>query len=202
MQQPAQPEGIDTEGILKGLYRFRAADSDGAEDRPRAQVLASGVALPWALDAQRMLAEDWGVAADVWSATSWTELRRDALACDEWNLLHPGDDQRTPYVTSKLADTPGPVVAVSDWMRAVPDQIARWVPNPYASLGADGYGFSDTRGAARRHFHIDAPSIVLGVLTELARSGEVKREALSEAVERYQLLDVQAAGAGPTGGEN
>ncbi len=202
MQQPAQPDGIDTEGVLKGLYRFRAAESDGEDDRPRAQVLASGVALPWALDAQRMLAEDWGVAADVWSATSWTELRRDALACDEWNLLHPGDDQRTPYVTRKLADTRGPVVAVSDWMRAVPDQIARWVPNPYASLGADGYGFSDTRGAARRHFHIDAPSIVLGVLTELARSGEVKREALSEAVERYQLLDVQAAGAGPTGGEN
>ncbi len=200
MPQPAQPDGIDTDGLLKGLYRYRVAEGNG--DRPHAQILASGVAVPWALDAQRMLAEEWGVAADVWSATSWTELRRDALDCEEWNLLHPADEQRIPFVTRTLADVPGPVVAVSDWMRAVPDQIARWVPSAYSSLGTDGFGFSDTRGAARRHFHIDAPSIVLGVLSELARTGDVKREALTEAIERYQLLDVQAAGSGPTGGEN
>ncbi|PZS05086.1 MAG: pyruvate dehydrogenase (acetyl-transferring), homodimeric type, partial [Pseudonocardiales bacterium] len=208
MPQPAEPEGLDVEGLLAGLYRYRAADRDidltgaGGMECPRAQLLASGVALPWALDAQRILAQEWGVAADVWSATSWTQLRRDAIGCEEWNLLHPDDEHRTPYVTRALEGVPGPVVAVSDWMRAVPDQIARWVPGDYTSLGADGFGFSDTRGAARRHFHIDAPSIVLAVLTELARTGQVKHEALTSAIERYQLLDVHAAGTGSTGGDS
>ena len=127
-------------------------------------------ALRWALDAQRLLAEDWGVAAEAWSATSWTELRRDALDCDEWNLLHPDGEPRVPYVvTSALADHPGPVVAVSDWIRAVPDQIARWVSAPFSSLGTDGWGFSDTRPAARRFFHVDAESITLAVLSQLAQ---------------------------------
>ena len=122
--------------------------------------------MPWALNAQRLLAEDWGVAADVWSVTSWTELRRDALAAESHNLLNPGEEARVPYVTSALSGAPGPVVAVSDWMRAVPDQIARWVPAPsYTSLGTDGFGFSDTRPAARRFFHVDAESIVLAVLS-------------------------------------
>ncbi len=128
----------------------RPADGTGPDGRtrpsgPRAQILASGVALRWALDAQRLLAQDWGVAAEAWSATSWTELRRDALACEEWNMLQPEGEPRVPYVTAALEGHPGPVVAVSDWIRAVPDQIARWVPGPFASLGTDGWGFSDTR---------------------------------------------------------
>ena len=128
------------------------------------------MALRWALEAQRLLAEDWGVAAEAWSATSWTELRRDALSCDEWNMLHPDDTKpRVPHVVSALADHPGPVVAVSDWIRAVPDQIARWVSAPFSSLGTDGWGFSDTRPAARRFFHVDAQSITLAVLTQLAK---------------------------------
>ncbi len=200
MQQPAEPENLDVAALLKGLYRVAPAAEPG--DRPRAQILASGVGLPWALDAQRLLAEEWGVAADVWSATSWNELRRDAVTCEEWNLLHPDEEQRTPHVTTALQGAPGPVVAVSDWMRAVPDQISRWVPGDYSSLGADGFGFSDTRGAARRVFHIDAQSVVLAVLTELANRGEVDRSVLRQVIDRYQLLDVQAAGAGPTGGEN
>jgi pyruvate dehydrogenase E1 component len=198
--QPAEPENLDVEGLLRGLYHLHDAP-EGSEDRPRAQILASGVALPWAIEAQRLLAEDWGVAADVWSATSWTELRREALECEEWNLLHPDADQRTPYVTRALSDAAGPFVAVSDWMKAVPDQIARWVPGPLRCLGTDGFGLSDTRGATRRHFHVDAPSIVLAVLTELVQRGEVKSEVLPQAIERYQLLDVQAAGAGNTGGD-
>ena len=141
----------------------------------------------WALDAQRLLAEDWGVAADVWSATSWTELRRDALGCEEWNMLHPDAEPQVPYVTQALDGQPGPVVAVSDWIRAVPDQIARWVPAPFSSLGTDGYGFSDTRAAARRFFHVDAESITLAVLSQLARRGEVKPEALGQAIEKYGL---------------
>ena len=104
-------------------------------------------------------------------------------------------------MTEVLAGTQGPVVAVSDWMRAVPDQIAQWVPGDYTSLGADGFGFADTRGAARRYFHIDAESVVVATLAQLAKRGEVKREAVAEAINRYQLHDVKAAGAGPTGGE-
>ncbi len=137
----------------------------------------------------------------MWSATSWNELRRDAVECEHANLLAPSDEPRVPYVTSKLADAPGPVIAVSDFMRAVPDQISRWVPNDYTSLGTDGFGFADTRGAARRFFHVDAESIVLGVLTQLARTGEVKPEAPREAIERYSLLDVAAAGIGTIGGD-
>jgi pyruvate dehydrogenase E1 component len=185
-QQPAEPANLDVDGLLKGLYRYaEAPDVDG--EAPGAQILASGVGVRWALEAQRMLAEEWGVAADVWSATSWTELRREAIAADEWNLLHPEADQRVPYVTRVLDGQPGPIVAVSDFMRAVPDQIAQWVPGDYTSLGTDGFGFSDTRAAARRFFHVDAASITLAVLTRLARLGEVKQEVLQRAIERYRL---------------
>jgi pyruvate dehydrogenase E1 component len=197
IRHPAEPENVDREGILKGLYRFKQGESG---THP-AQILASGVAVPWALEAQRMLAEDWDVRADVWSATSWNELRRDAVETEEHNLLHPEEEQRVPFVTRKLSDVEGPKVAVSDWMRAVPDQIARWVPGTYQSLGADGFGFADTRGAARRFFHIDAESIVLGVLTELAKDGKVDRSLLKQAIDRYQLLDVAAADPGPAGGD-
>ncbi|MFB9837762.1 pyruvate dehydrogenase (acetyl-transferring), homodimeric type [Actinoallomurus acaciae] len=185
-QQPAEPANLDVDGVLKGLYRYAEAPEVEGE-APGAQILASGVGVRWALEAQRMLAEEWGVAADVWSATSWTELRREAIAADEWNLLHPEADQRVPYVTRALDGQPGPIVAVSDFMRAVPDQIAQWVSGDYTSLGTDGFGFSDTRAAARRFFHVDAASITLAVLTRLARLGEVKQEVLQRAIERYQL---------------
>jgi pyruvate dehydrogenase E1 component len=145
------------------------------------------VALRQALTAQEMLATDWGVSADVWSATSWTELRREALACESFNLLHPGEEPRVPYVTSALADAAGPVVAVSDWIKAVPDQIARWVPGAFTSLGTDGFGFSDTRPAARRFFHVDAESITVAVLWELARSGAVDPGLPTQAIARYRL---------------
>jgi pyruvate dehydrogenase E1 component len=157
-------------------------------------VLASGVAVPWALEAQRMLADDWGVLADVWSATSWTELRREALDVDEHNLMHPDGEHRVPFVTRALEGRAGPVVAVTDFMRAVPDQVAQWVPADYSSLGTDGYGFSDTRGAARRHFKVDAESTVVAVLAALARQGEVKSETVREAIDRYRIEDVTAAG--------
>jgi pyruvate dehydrogenase E1 component len=115
--------------------------------------------------------------------------------------MNPDEQARQPYVTSALADAVGPVVAVSDWMRAVPDQISRWVPGDYTSLGTDGFGFADTRGAARRFFHIDAQSIVVAVLEQLARRGEVKAEMPRDAIELYRLRDVNAAGAGTIGGD-
>jgi pyruvate dehydrogenase E1 component len=189
--QPAIPDDVADidEQIVRGLYRCAPAPQvEGKNgDTPRAQLIASGTGIHWALEAQRLLAADWGVQADVWSATSWTELRRDALACDEHNRLHP-DDARTPFVTQQLQDAPGPVVAVSDWMRAVPDQIAQWVPGDWASLGTDGFGHSDTRPALRRSFSVDAESVVLATLTELARRGEVKAEAPTEAIAKYSLL--------------
>ena len=193
--QPAEPADLDVKGLLKGLYKF----SDGPaleEDAPRAQILASGVAGPWAVEAQRILAEEWGVSADVWSATSWTELRREAMNCDEFNLLNPEKEQMVPYVTRRLADVQGPIVAVSDFMRAVQDQIAPWVPGDYTSLGTDGFGFSDTRAAARRFFHVDTQSIVMAVLTSLVRRGEVKHEVLQQALTRYGLDQGVAAVSG------
>jgi len=220
---PGGSEALE-QAILRGLYRYSAAPElpgaggdgagpdgtgeqggegetgagqeggDGAGERPAARILASGVAVRWALEAQRLLAEDWGVAAEAWSATSWSELRREALACEEWNMLQPEAEQRVPYVAQVLDGHGGPVVAVSDWIRAVPDQIARWMPGPYLSLGTDGWGFSDTRPAARRFFHVDAQSIAVAVLTQLARLGEVKPEVLSQAITKYKLdLDVSDA---------
>jgi pyruvate dehydrogenase E1 component len=183
---PGGPAALE-QGILRGLYRYAPAGSGAPENAPRAQVLASGVAVREALRAQELLATDWGVSADVWSATSWTELRREALACESWNMLHPSDPPRVPYVTSSLSGAPGPVVAVSDWIKAVPDQVARWVPGTFTSLGTDGFGFSDTRPAARRFFHVDAESITLAVLWELARSGAVDAGLPAQAIARYRL---------------
>ncbi|GLV50796.1 pyruvate dehydrogenase E1 component [Thermobispora bispora] len=183
--QPPEPENVDVEGILKGLYLYAPGSGTG----PKANILASGVAMQWALEAQRLLAQDWGVSASVWSATSWSELRRDALAAEEHNLLNPDAEPRVPYVTAKLSGSSGPFLGVSDYMRAVPDQIARWVPGDWTSLGTDGFGLSDTRSALRRHFHVDAASITLAVLTQLVKRGELKPEVLREAVVRYHLKD-------------
>ncbi|ASU78013.1 pyruvate dehydrogenase (acetyl-transferring), homodimeric type [Actinopolyspora erythraea] len=190
-QQPAEPEGIDVDGLLRGLYRYKRADG---EQGPRAQLLTSGVAMPEVLRAQRLLGTEWGVSADVWSATSWTELRREAEAVDRDNLLHPDAERREPYVTRVLRPESGPVVAVSDWMRAVPDLIRPWVPGEMTTLGADGFGFSDTRPAARRVFLVDAESTVVATLAALARRGEIDESRVTEATARYRLDDVQAAG--------
>ncbi len=185
--QPAMPEiSRLREGVLKGLYRY----SHVPGDQPLAQVLASGISVRLALEAQRLLGEDWRVAADVWSVTSWNELRREAVDCEQHNLLHPAD-QRTPYVTQALMSTTGPIVAVSDWMRSVPDGISRWVPGDWSSLGTDGFGRSDTRAALRRHFHIDAESIAVAVLSALARRGDIDAGVPERAVKRYRLRDEQ-----------
>jgi pyruvate dehydrogenase E1 component len=191
LKQPAQPADLDVKALLKGLYKF--ADGPAlAEEAPKAQILASGVGGRWAMEAQQLLADDWGVSASVWSVTSWAELRREAMNCDTFNLLHPDHEQMVPYVTRALEGAPGPLVAVSDYMKAVQDQIAPWVPGDYSSLGADGFGFSDTRAAARRFFHVDTQSIVLAVLTRLVKRGELKHEVLSQAIEKYGLKGVDA----------
>jgi pyruvate dehydrogenase E1 component len=166
------------------MYRLRAGDAGRSH---RAQILASGPMVLQALEAQRMLAEDHDVAADVWSVPGWKQLRDDAVECERWNRLHPSDPPRTPYVTDLLRETEGPVVAVTDWVKAVPDTIARFVPHPYVVLGTDGYGFSDIRPSLRRHFEVDAAHIAVSVLDGLAQTGDVKGEEVAEAITRYGI---------------
>jgi pyruvate dehydrogenase E1 component len=140
-----------------------------------------------------MLAEKWDVAADVWSVTSWGELNRDGVAVEKQRLRHPDQPAPTAYVTQVLADATGPVVAFSDWMRAVPEQIRPWVPGTYLTLGTDGFGFSDTRPAARRYFNTDAESVVVAVLEALARDGEIDPSVAIAAAKEYRIDDVKAA---------
>ena len=198
IQQPAEPENLDVDGIVRGIYHLRTSPVEG----PRAQILASGVAVPWALEAQQLLADDWGVSADVWSVTSWTELRRDGLDAETHNFLNPNAEERVPYVTRKLSGSDGPFVAVTDFMHAVPDQIRQFVPGDFATLGADDFGFSDTRAAARRFFKIDGPSVVVRTLQSLAKRGLVDRSVPAQAIEKYRLLDVTAGTTGSVGGES
>jgi pyruvate dehydrogenase E1 component len=180
---PPMPEGAE-DGIVRGLYRYK--DAPG-QRKHRAQLLASGTAMLAALDAQQMLYQEHDVAADVWSATSYKQLRDDALTIERWNRLHPEEPPQVAYVTQHLTEVDGPIVAVSDFVKAVPDQIGRFVPQPFVSLGTDGYGYSDTRSALRRHFEVDAPNIVVATLHALARLGDVKSEVVDEAIRRYDL---------------
>ena len=196
-RQPAEPEDVDVEGILKGIHLLNPASTDG----PRAQLLASGVGVPWALEAQQILADQWEVAADVWSVTSWTNLRREAMATERAGFLHPDQDQPTPYITAKLASATGPVIATSDFASDLPDQIRQYVPNPWASLGTDGFGFADTRAGARRFFTVDAHSMVVRTLEMLAAQGQVDPGAPARAIEEYDLLNPAAGQTGTGGGD-
>ncbi|HEX2236427.1 MAG TPA: pyruvate dehydrogenase (acetyl-transferring), homodimeric type [Actinomycetota bacterium] len=181
--QPAKPEGAD-EGILRGLYRFRAAPE---ERRHRAQLLGSGTILRQVLRAQELLAEHHDVAADVWSATSYQQLRAEALETERWNRLHPEEAPRQPYIVDCLEPHDGPVIGASDFIKAVPDQIGRWVPSDFVPLGTDGFGRSDAREALRRFFEVDAEHVVVATLAALAKSGEVKPEEVSDAIARYDI---------------
>jgi pyruvate dehydrogenase E1 component len=185
--QAAMPKGVSEEDVVRGLYRFREAPDGRKRNGHRAQILGSGALLQQALRAQELLAEHHDVRADVWSATSYQQLRRDAIETERWNRLHPGEARRVPLVTRLLEDAAGPVVAVSDSMRLVHDQVARWVPQPFVSLGTDGWGRSDTREELRRFFEVDAEHTVVAVLSALADMGEVKPEAVREAIERYGI---------------
>jgi pyruvate dehydrogenase E1 component len=180
---PAKPDGVD-DGIVRGLYRFAAAPN--GPSRP-ATILFSGTASQAALEAQRLLAEEHDVAAELWSATSYKALREDALSVERWNRLHPGLQPRTPYVTDALDAAAGPIVAVTDFMKAVPDQVARWVPGHFVPLGTDGFGRSDTREALRRHFETDAAHVIVAVLDGLRAIGEAKATEVGSAIARYDI---------------
>ncbi|MBV9665299.1 MAG: pyruvate dehydrogenase (acetyl-transferring), homodimeric type [Actinobacteria bacterium] len=176
--QPAMPDGVE-EGIIRGIYRYATAPEGPSR---RATILFSGPAWLAATDAQQMLADDWDVGVELWSATSYKSLREDALNVERWNRLHPSQAPRVPYVTEQLNNAEGPFVAVTDFMKVVPDQISRWVPGDLTPLGTDGYGRSDTREALRRHFEVDAAHIVVAVLQALGKADEV-----ADAIARYQI---------------
>ncbi len=182
---PARPDepGVD-EGILQGLYRF-ARGPEGPSRR--ATILFSGAAQGAARQAQQSLAEDHDVSAELWSVTSYKALREEALSVERHNRLHPQARPRTPYVTEVLSQAEGPIVAVTDFMKVVPDQIARWVPSPFTPLGTDGFGRSDTRAALRRHFETDAAHVVVAVLDGLRPTGEAKAEEVGDAIRRYGI---------------
>ncbi len=179
--QPAMPEG-SREGILQGLYQW----SDGSPDlETRATLIFSGTAQGGVREAQRELAEQWGVGVDLWSATSYKKLREQALEVERWNRLHPTEEPQTPLVTELLGQGSGPVIAVSDFMRAVPESVARFVPRRFTALGTDGMGRSDTREALRSFFEIDTPSVVITVLEQLALEGSVERQLVADAIAHY-----------------
>ena len=196
--QPAEPENLDVEGLLKGIYLYSKAKKQRRAKR-QVNLLASGVALNWALKAQDLLASDWKISANVFSVTSWNELRRDGLEVDRHNLLNPLN-KKSAYLTTKLKDYKGSVLAVSDFMRTVQDQISPWVLQNFASLGTDGFGLSDTRGALRRHFKVDAESIVVATLSQLANQGKISPKIVMKAIAKYELNNVTAADPGNTEG--
>ena len=180
---PPIPEGVE-QGILDGMYRLRPATKPA---RCQAQLFGSASILMHVIEAQQILADRYDVAADVWSVTSYCNLRREALACERWNMLHPTEPPRTPKIQQIFGESKGPVIAASDYMKAVPDQIARWVPGGLFSLGTDGFGLSDTREALRRHFEVDAASITIATLQQLALRGEVDRAVVARAIDELGI---------------
>jgi pyruvate dehydrogenase E1 component len=181
---PVIPEGV-ADGILKGLYRFRAASTP---DAPlRAQLFGSGAILPEVIKAQEILESTYSVAADVWSVTSYTELYRDGHRCERWNMLHPGGPAREPYVTQCLKHAPGVFVAASDYVKAMPDAIDRWLPRPLTTLGTDGFGRSETRAALRDFFEVDYRYVIVATLSALAREGKIEMSVVEQAMKAHQI---------------
>jgi pyruvate dehydrogenase E1 component len=188
-EMPAMPEGAES-GIIKGLYRFRPAAASGAA---RAQLLGSGTILNEVVKAQGLL-EKYGVAAEVWSATSYNELYRDAHRVERWNMLHPMEKPRVPHVSECLGKGPGVVVAASDYLKSQPDMIARWVGKPMITLGTDGFGRSEDRASLRNFFEVDARSVVATTLAVLLREKQIGAEVVRQA---FKDLGIDAEKADP-----
>jgi pyruvate dehydrogenase E1 component len=181
LPMPEMPKEANVrEGILRGLYRFKT--SDASDKKLRVQLLGSGTIMYEVLKAQTILKEKYGVAADVWSVTSYKELYRNANDCERWNMLHPGESPQIPYVTETLKDAPGPFIAASDYMKVLPESLAKWVPGQFVSLGTDGFGRSESRVALRDFFEVDAKHIVLATLGALAREKKIGIAVVKQAI--------------------
>jgi pyruvate dehydrogenase E1 component len=183
-EMPPMPENAK-EGILKGMYRFKASDKKNA--KMKAHLFGSGTILNEVLKAKEILEDDYKVSADVWSITSYKELRRNALEVERWNLLHPGEKQKTPYITKLLQNEKGVFIAASDYVKTLPDSISKWVPGNLISLGTDGFGRSDTRAALRDFFEVDAKHIVLAALTAIAREDKTKMNMVEKAIKDLEI---------------
>jgi pyruvate dehydrogenase E1 component len=181
LPMPEMPKGEHVrEGILRGLYRFNTSDTP--DTKLRVQLLGSGTIMYEVLKAQTILKEKYNVAADIWSVTSYKELYRDANDCERWNMLHPGESPKVPYVTQTLKDAPGPFIAASDYMKVLPESLAKWVPGQLVSLGTDGFGRSENRVALRDFFEVDAKHIVLATLNALVREKKIGIDLVKQAV--------------------
>ncbi len=184
---PALPEGVE-EGICRGMYSLRQApQAKGKGRKPRVQLMGSGAILREVIAAAELLEQDFGVAADVWSVTSFTELRRDGIEVERWNRLHPASERKTSYVEQCLEGREGPVIAATDFMRAFAEQIRAFVPGRYLTLGTDGFGRSDTRDRLRRFFEVDRQHVAVAALKALADEGAVPASKVTEAIKRYDL---------------
>jgi pyruvate dehydrogenase E1 component len=179
-EMPAMAEGIE-EGIIRGMYRYRSQDVDNA--RARVQLFGSGAILRCALDAQKILAEKYNIASDVWSVTSYNQLRRDAQDCERWNMLHPDEPPRQSYIEKVLTGVQGPFISASDNVRALGEQLIRYIPGDYFVLGTDGLGRSESRENLRRHFEVDAASIVIATLYRLSTARVVRVEEIKQAMQ-------------------
>jgi len=176
---PAMPDGCE-EGIIKGMYKYKSRDVKNA--KARVQLFGSGAILNCALAAQELLAEKYKIASDVWSMTSYTQLRRDAASCDRWNMLHPTETPRKSYIERMLDGVEGPFIAASDYVRALAEQLTPWIPGDYFVLGTDGMGRSETREALRRHFEVDAESITIATLSRLEKAGVLEPQEVQKAI--------------------
>ena len=185
-RHPPMPEGSQ-EGILRGMYLLREGSSPRSRKKPRVQLLGSGTILREVLEAASLLEDEWGVAADVWSVTSFTQLRRDGIEVDRWNMLHPLEQPRSAYVSDCLGARRGPVIASTDYIRTFADQIRAWVPAPYRVLGTDGYGRSDFRRNLRRFFEVNRHYVTVAALKSLADEGALPAARVGEAIERYEI---------------
>jgi pyruvate dehydrogenase E1 component len=181
---PPMPEGVK-DGVLKGLYRFRATSAP--DRKARAQLFGSGAILPEVIKAQEILESKYDVGADVWSVTSYGELYRDGHACERWNMLHPGEAPRVPYVAQCLKDAPGVLVAASDYVKALPDSIDRWLPRPLTTLGTDGFGRSENRAGLREFFEVDYRYVIVATLAALARDGVIARSVVQQAIKTHNI---------------
>jgi pyruvate dehydrogenase E1 component len=180
--QPEMPKGVES-GILRGMYRLRAGEGKGA----RIQLLGSGTILREVIAAADMLADDFGVAADIWSVTSFNELARDGQDTDRWNLLHPEEERRLSFVERQMSKGVGPVIAATDYMRAYSEQIRAYVPGDYRTLGTDGWGRSDSREKLRKFFEVDRDFIYVAALSALADAGEIERSKVAEAIVKHGI---------------
>jgi len=181
---PKMPDG-SKDGILKGMYKYRATAKPKA--KARAQLFGSGAILPEVIQAADVLESKYDVGVDIWSITSYSELYREGHACDRWNMLHPASPAKVPYVTQCLKDAPGVLVAASDYIKALPDSIDKWLPRPLVSLGTDGYGRSENRASLREFFEVDYRYVVVATLSALMREGKVPASAVEQALKTHNI---------------